>query len=150
MSTSLRLFEHPSFGQVRTIELDGCEILFCEHDATEALGYKDPTNALKFHCKEVSEYHPFETLDSTQEAHFISEADLYRLIFSSKLASTVEFEAWVAGMVLSAIRKTGMYAASHTVAELLKGSESFHDLIDDHTMITSSRAKAKCDPPAIS
>lgn len=46
MSTSLQLFEHPSFGQVRTIERDGGEILFCGKDVAEALGYKDPTMLL--------------------------------------------------------------------------------------------------------
>lgn len=93
MSTSLQLFEHPSFRQVRTIERDGGKILFCGKDVAEALGYKDPTNAFKLHYKGVTNYHPLETLSGVQNARFITKADLYHLIFSSKLPSAVEFEA---------------------------------------------------------
>lgn len=76
MSTSLQLFEHPSFGQVRTIERDGGEILFCGKDVAEALGYKDPTMLLSSIIRGVANYHLLETLGGVQDARFITEADL--------------------------------------------------------------------------
>ena len=42
---------------VRTIENDG-RVLFCGKDVAVALGYKDPTNALKQHCRGVAKHHP--------------------------------------------------------------------------------------------
>ena len=41
---------------VRTVENDG-HILFCGKDVAPALGYKDPTSALKLHCKGVAKHH---------------------------------------------------------------------------------------------
>lgn len=41
--------------------------------------------------------------------NFITEGDVYRLIFKSKLPNAVKFEAWVVDEVLPTIRKTGGY-----------------------------------------
>lgn len=68
MSTSLQLFEHPSFGQVCTIERDGGEILFCGKDVVEALGYKDPTNALKLHYKGVANWRACHASNNRRDA----------------------------------------------------------------------------------
>lgn len=64
-----------------------------------------------------------------QDARFITEADLYRLIFSSKLPSAVEFEAWVTEIVLPSIRKIDVHAAPQTVEEMLKNPEAFLELV---------------------
>ena len=57
MSTNLNPYTHPTFGNLRTITL-GERILFCAKDAAIALGYKDPVNAIKQHCKGVAIHHP--------------------------------------------------------------------------------------------
>lgn len=60
---------------------------FCARDAAVALGYLDPTNAVKLHCKGAAIYHPLQTPGGTQNVRFITEPDLYRLIVGSKLPS---------------------------------------------------------------
>lgn len=83
---------------------------FCGKDAAQALGYKDTVNALKQHCRGVAEYHPItDSLGRTQQAVFINEGDLYRLIASSKLPAAQEFESWVFDEVIPQIRQTGGY-----------------------------------------
>lgn len=109
MSTNLNLYTHPDFGNLRTITL-GERILFCAKDAAIALGYKDPVNAIKQHCKGVAIHHPLETPGGLQDVRFISEGDLYRLIFSSHLPAAQGFESWVMDEVLPSIRKHGLYA----------------------------------------
>lgn len=70
--------------ELRTATVDG-ETLFCGKDVALILGYKDTVNAIKLHCRGVVKRHPLETPGGTQEAVFITEPDLYRLIVNSKL-----------------------------------------------------------------
>ena len=117
--SQIKLFEHPSFGQIRTITTKSGEALFCGRDVALALGYKDATNAVKLHCKGVVKHHPLETAGGIQQARFITEGDLYRLIFNSKLPAAEAFEAWVVDEVLPSIRKHGVYA----VTDLLENDD---------------------------
>lgn len=105
----VQVFNNEQFGALRTYEEDG-QVLFCGKDVTKALGYKDATNAMKRHCRGVAKRHPItDSLGRTQEAAFISEPDLYRLITHSKLPTAEKFESWVFEEVLPAIRRTGGY-----------------------------------------
>lgn len=44
------IFEHPEFGRIRTLEIDG-KIWFCASDVAAALGYSNPRDAVVRHCK---------------------------------------------------------------------------------------------------
>ena len=87
-------FDNPEFGQVRTVDEDG-KALFCAKDIAVALGYTNPSKALKDHCKGVTKRYPLETAGGTQKMRFITEPDVYRLITHSKLPNAQRFEAWV-------------------------------------------------------
>lgn len=105
----VQVFSSEQFGSLRTYEENG-QVLFCGKDVAKALGYKDTTNAMKRHCRGVAKRHPItDSLGRTQEAVFISEPDLYRLITHSKLPTAEKFERWVFEEVLPAIRRTGGY-----------------------------------------
>lgn len=52
---------------------------------------------------------PLQTAGGMQEARFLTEPDLYRLIVGSQLLAAQEFEKWVFEEVLPTIRKTGQY-----------------------------------------
>lgn len=118
MSTDLELlFTHPNFGYLRTI-VDGETIYICAKDAATALGYANTNKAIKDHCKGVTKRYPLETPGGTQEFSFITEADLYRLIFSSHLPAAQQFENWVVAEVLPSIRKHGMYATDHLIEDI--------------------------------
>ena len=117
MSSNLNSYTHPDFGNLRTI-VDGETIYICAKDAAVALGYKDPVNAIKQHCKGVAIHHPLETPGGLQEVRFISEGDLYRLIFSSHLPAAQKFESWVMDEVLPSIRKHGLYITDRVIEEI--------------------------------
>lgn len=85
--------------------------MFVAKDVAIALGYADPTNAIKLHCRGVAKHHPLQTKGGLQNVRVIYEPDVYRLIFGSKLESAVKFQDWVFNEVLPTIRKTGQYQA---------------------------------------
>lgn len=106
---NLQIFKNTDFGEIRTIEENG-KIMFCGSDVAKALGYKDPINTLKQHCRiEGVAFRHILTNGGKQKVKFISEGNLYRLITQSKLPSALKFEKWVFDDVLPSIRKTGQY-----------------------------------------
>lgn len=116
MNQQLQVFNHEQFGDVRIIEEDG-RVLFCGKDVAKALGYENPRDAIRRHCRGVvkrdgvsktTNQHGVTTEQVTQMS-FIPEGDLYRMITHSKLPAAERFEKWVFEKVLPTIRKTGGY-----------------------------------------
>jgi prophage antirepressor-like protein len=96
--------------KLRTVNNDGI-VWFCAKDAAEMLGYANTSKAIGDHCKGVTKRYPLQTNGGTQEAVFIGEPDLWRLITRSHLPEAQKIEAWVMEDVLPSIRKTGGYRA---------------------------------------
>lgn len=118
----IQLFDNPEFGSVRALAAEDGTELFCAKDVAQALGYTNPNKAINDHCKGVTKRYPLQTPGGTQEARFITEPDVFRLIVGSKLPSAQRFEAWLFEEVLPAIRKRGAYVADvpgETTEELL-------------------------------
>lgn len=110
-SDSPTVFNHPEFGELRTVEIDGV-VWFVGKDVAEALGYSKSRNAIAAHVDEEDKTHaPIQGGCSTgvQDTIVINESGLYALILSSKLPSAKEFKHWVTSEVLPSIRKTGGY-----------------------------------------
>ena len=112
MTNTIIPFTSDEFGTIRTVEQDG-KVMFCGKDVATALGYAKPNNALNAHCKGDALIRGItDNLGREQQARFITEGDLYRLIASSKLPSAQQFESWVFDEVLPSIRKRGGYMAA--------------------------------------
>jgi len=109
--SKLTIFENKRFGTVRTIEENG-KVIFCGTDVASSLGYTNPQKAIKDHCKKdgVTFRSVKDSLGRTQQAKFISEGNLYRLISHSKLPAAEQFEKWIFDEVLPSIRQHGLYA----------------------------------------
>ena len=116
--TDLQTYTNAAFGSVRILYEDGKPLL-CGADACKALGYKNQSKALNDHCKGVTKRY-IPTSGGKQQANFLPEGDLYRLITHSKLPSAEKFERWVFDEVLPAIRKNGMYGADPAELEQLR------------------------------
>lgn len=118
----LQIFNHPDFGEVRTIDDNGT-ILFCGSDVAKALGYANPRDALIRHCRGVVKHDGVSpttnqygtTTEQKMEMSFIPESDLYRLVFSSRLPTAEKFTDWVTSEVLPSIRKHGAYMTQETL-----------------------------------
>ena len=109
----LQIFNHPDFGEVRTIEDSGA-ILFCGSDVAKALGYTNAPDAIRRHCRAIVK-RDTPISGKMQEVIFIPESDLYRLVFSSKLPTAEKFTDWVTSEVLPSIRKHGAYMTPETL-----------------------------------
>lgn len=118
--TEIQTYTNAAFGSVRVLYEDG-KPLFCGTDACKALVYKNQSKALNDHCKGVTKRY-IPTSGGKQQANFLPEGDLYRLITHSKLPSAEKFERWVFDEVLPAIRKNGMYGADPDELERLRRS----------------------------
>lgn len=108
----LQLFNNEEFGEIRSMLIDN-EPWFVGKDVANALGYKDPSGAVKKHCKHIRkkmlQAHSQNGNVVKTQTSLINEGDLYRLIIKSKLPSAEKFESWVMDEVLPSIRKTGQY-----------------------------------------
>jgi prophage antirepressor-like protein len=110
----LQIFNHPDFGEVRTVTIND-EPWLVGKDVAQALGYQNPQKALRDHVdddeKTVNESF---TVNGTP-AILINESGLYSLILSSKLPGAKEFKRWVTSEVLPSIRKHGAYMTPETL-----------------------------------
>lgn len=91
------VFNHPEFGELRTVEISG-EPWFVGKDVAAALGYANPSNAVSVHVdKEDKTSYLIQVSGSNYKANtaLINESGLYSLILSSKLPSAKEFKHWV-------------------------------------------------------
>lgn len=105
----IQVFDNDQFGALRTYKDNG-QVLFCGKDVAKALGYKRTADAVSAHCRGSVKRRPIQdSLGRTQEAVFITEPDLYRLIVHSKLPTAEKFERWVFEEVLPSIHRTGGY-----------------------------------------
>ena len=116
MNNELKIFENEQFGSIRTVEENG-KVLFCGADVANALGYADTAQAIRKNCKEdgLSIRQVIDSMGREQQAKFITEGNLYRLITHSKLPEAEKFEKWVFDDVLPTIRRHGMYATDELI-----------------------------------
>jgi len=122
MTTSLQIFESPEFGKVTTAVIDGKEY-FAATECAKILGYANPQEAVRTHCKGVREFLT-PTKGGEQNVNFIPEGDLYRLIVRSNLPATEKFERWVFEEILPSIRKHGAYLTPDTIEKVLSDPDT--------------------------
>lgn len=117
----IQIFKNDSFGAVRTVTDDNGKILFCGSDVAKALGYSNVPDAISRHCRCIVKCdipHP-QSHNKTIEMSFITEGDVYRLTFGSKLPTAEKFTDWVADEILPTIRKHGAYMTENTLEKAL-------------------------------
>ena len=115
---NIQIFKNDSFGAVRTTTDENGRILFCGKDVATALGYSDTAQAIRKHCKGVVEM-TTPSNGGVQMMKYITEGDVYRLTFGSKLPSAEKFTAWVADEILPTIRKHGAYMTDSVIEQAL-------------------------------
>ena len=161
----IQIFENSEFGKVRTLMRDG-EPWAVGKDVAEALGYKNPSNAVADHVdpEDKTTYQiqvsGSDTASSKQgggsnyktNVTLINESGLYSLILSSKLPKAKEFKRWITSEVLPALRKTGHYGSPHTLADLVPLIESLRKIMESqrsHPVEIAEMAKTLCEQNGI-
>ena len=117
-NTTIRIFESPEFGRMRTaVDKEG-NPLFCGKDVCDILGYKKADIAVRQHVNphDVTKRNVstpiFSQGSDTGKSKlvqmlFVNESGFYCLVFGSKLPIAQRFKQWVTSVVLPQIRKTG-------------------------------------------
>ena len=88
-------------------------------DVCDALEMGNPSQAIKSHV-DAEDLQKLETLTAggRQRQNHVNESGLYALILGSTKDAAKRFKRWVTSEVLPAIRKTGAYSATSTMAAL--------------------------------
>ena len=113
---------------------------FVAKEVAEILGYKNTRKAVQDHCKspKLLKGNSAERLTkSPRGIYVIPERDMYRLIMHSQLPGAKEFEEWVVGTVLPAIRKTGGYIQGEETAEsemelIMRGYQMLMNKVEEY------------------
>jgi len=103
--------------QTLTKVFEGHEIRIAQKDGETYLVGRDVTEALKIHRSQLRRLdddekgvHKIHTLGGEQDVTVISEAGVYRLVFTSQKEAAERFKRWLAHEVLPEIRRTGSYS----------------------------------------
>ena len=105
----LQVFECDDFGQIRTVNKDGC-IWFVASDVCRALEIKNTSYALLRLGADEKGVVLNNTPGGKQTMSAINEQGLYALVLSSRKREAKEFKRWITHDVIPAIRKTGSYS----------------------------------------
>lgn len=137
MNQIMKVFESNEFGSVRVIQENGV-LLFCGIDVAKALGYSNPWDALRRHCK-TDGLVKREGVSTTTNQHgkttvqtnlmvYVTEGNVYRLIAHSKLPSAERFESWMFDEVIPSIRKHGAYMTDSLLEQVVEKPEVIFEL----------------------
>ena len=117
---SIQLFQKENIGQIRTITING-EIYLCLKDVCKILKLTNSRKVTSRLNKDgVTISYIIDSLGRKQQATFINESNLYKVIFQSRKPEAEAFTEWVTSEVLPSIRKTGQYISNTTILQLEK------------------------------
>lgn len=109
-NNKVSLFENDTLGSLRTTIDDYGRPVFCLKDACTILDIKNPSDAKK--RLKSSGVVRITKLDSNGKFNnylYVTESNLYKLIFQSRKEEAQQFVDWVTEVILPQIRKYGRY-----------------------------------------
>lgn len=109
---NLQIFKNEKFGEMRTIEINNVPYI-CLVDVCKILELEQVSRVkARLNKDGVTTSKVIDKLGREQEATFINESNLYKVIFQSRKPEAEKFTEWVTSEVLPSIRKNGMYATN--------------------------------------
>ncbi|MBS5863688.1 MAG: phage antirepressor [Clostridium sp.] len=133
---NLQIFKNKKFGEMRTVEINNIPFV-CLADVCKILEIKNISDC-KGRLKQdgVVTNEVIDNLGRKQQATFINESNLYKVIFQSRKPEAEEFTEWVTNEVLPSIRKNGGYIA---------GQETLSDdeLIQKALLVATNKLKER-------
>ncbi len=120
-----KIFEHPEFGKVRTVMIDG-EPWFAAADVCNALDIRNPSQAIS----RLDEDEKIITLISNEgnqrgnpNVAVVNEPGLYTLILGSRKPEAKAFKRWITHEVLPAIRNAAGLGAADALRMLSRENQ---------------------------
>lgn len=105
----VQVFDNPQFGQIRTAGTAE-NPLFCLADICRVLELRVDGVTPRLKKDGYNRIGVIDSLGRHQEAIFVNEQNLYKVIMRSDKPQAEPFQDWVCGEVLPSIRKTGSYS----------------------------------------
>lgn len=116
----LQIFNSEEFGDIRTVIIEN-EPFFCMVDICKALEISNVSQAkTRLNQDGVISNEVIDSIGRTQNANFVNESNMYKLIFQSRKESAERFTDWVTSEVLPEIRKTGSYQKPMSPVEMMR------------------------------
>ena len=145
-TNEMQLFTNEVFGNVRATEIEG-KVWFVGKDVAEALGYKNAKDAINTHCKKdgVVIHSLIDSLGRTQQAKYINQRNVIRLVMRSNLPQAEAFQDWVEDEIIPSVLENGAYIdTSRTdalpyIEQQLTEMEKIHEI--DERYINSLRQR---------
>lgn len=133
---NLQVFNNEQFGEVRTTVIDG-EPYFMLADVCRILDIKNTRDAKTRLNQKGVVITDTLTNGGTQQATFISESNLYKLVFTSRKREAEAFTEWVTSEVLPSIRKPGGYLGQ------TEGTTDQLVVMENNQIVTTSKKVAE-------
>ena len=119
---NVEIFNSPMFGELRTSRNEKDEPLFCLKDVCDSLELRanDVIKRTGWHpdtigvSNEIISHGTPTGISKEVEMYFVTEPDLYRVIFQSRKSSARKFQDWVFEEVLPTLRKEGSYSMTQS------------------------------------
>ena len=132
--------ENKLFGKVRFTIIDGKEYAVGK-DVAMALGYSNPSDAIYKKCKGICKME-IPSIGGMQTTSLIPEADIYRLIFGSKLPEAEKFQNWVFEEVLPQLRTKGVVITENATEEAIDFEKKYGTYRIRKTFTNSNNLRA--------
>ena len=133
---NLQIFKNEKFGEVRTTKINNVPYI-CLADVCKILDLEQVSRVKsRLNQDGVTISKVIDNLGREQNATFINESNLYKVIFQSRKQEAEQFTEWVTSEVLPSIRKNGGYIA---------GQETLSDdeLIQKALLVATNKLKDK-------
>lgn len=105
----LQIFKNDKFGEMRTTNINNVPYI-CLADVCKILELEQVSRVKSRLTQDgVTTSKVIDNLGREQQATFINESNLYKVIFQSRKPEAEQFTEWVTSEVLPSIRKTGGY-----------------------------------------
>lgn len=115
----LQIFKNKDFGEVRTSIINN-EPYFNLNDVCRVLEINNPSQAkTRLNGDGVISNEVIDNIGRRQQANFINESNLYKLIFQSRKPEAERFADWVTSEVLPTIRRHGVYMTETVIERTL-------------------------------
>ena len=119
---NVEIFNSPMFGELRTSRNEKDEPLFCLKDVCDSLELRVNDVIKRTGChpdtivvsNEIISHGTPTGISKEVEMYFVTEPDLYRVIFQSRKSSARKFQDWVFEDVLPTLRKEGSYSMTQS------------------------------------
>lgn len=108
--TQFEIFNYQNLGSVRTTRTETGEPLFCLNDVCNILGIKNSSRVMERLLPKGVHTMNLLTNGGIQQATFVDQGNLFKIIFTSRKPEAQNFANWVSYEVLPSLMNKGYYA----------------------------------------